>query len=375
MPLHPSAVESLETIARSLPQPSRVSVMIDHPDQLKLLGQFSHPPQVFLKLDTGLGRAGLPPGSEVFSALVAATIEAMQSGKCALQGLYSHASQSYSETEPERAMDILSDELRGCQVASAEVQKQFAAKSPSAGGDHPLVLSVGATPTATAARNLVANVTASRSASAQQLRGLIQGLQAEQRHTIELHAGVYPFLDLQQISTQAAPAAPRGHRSSGGEQTQPSKALDCTDVAFTVLTEVASVYAHRDPPQALVTAGSLALGREPCPRYAGFGAIQSREGGAARADGWAGPGRAGWVVGKISQEHGLLFPEEATGWEGASTWTPGTQIDVPFAVGQRLRVIPNHACIAGAGFPWYYVVDGGDEIVDIWVRCQGWHCI
>ncbi len=36
---------------------------------------------------------------------------------------------------------------------------------------------------------------------------------------------------------------------------------------------------------------------------------------------------------------------------------------------------PNHACVAGAGFGWYLVVDsdqGGDEIVDVWVRWRGW---
>lgn len=47
-------------------------------------------------------------------------------------------------------------------------------------------------------------------------------------------------------------------------------------------------------------------------------------------------------------------------------------------IGQKIRVWPNHACVAGAGFGWYLVVDSSqpeerrDEIMDVWVRCRGW---
>jgi D-serine deaminase-like pyridoxal phosphate-dependent protein len=42
-----------------------------------------------------------------------------------------------------------------------------------------------------------------------------------------------------------------------------------------------------------------------------------------------------------------------------------------------VKIWPNHACIAGAGYGWYLVVDSEregneDEIVDVWVRCRGW---
>ena len=30
-------------------------------------------------------------------------------------------------------------------------------------------------------------------------------------------------------------------------------------------------------------------------------------------------------------------------------------------VGQRVRVWPNHACVAGAGFGWFLVVDSGGK--------------
>lgn len=125
--------------------------------------------------------------------------------------------------------------------------------------------------------------------------------------------------------------------------------------------------------EALITAGSLALGREPVADkgvppgldYSGWGflmpwgpALAGRQpalppGGFPRA-------HDGWQVGRISQEHGIL------------TWHGAAADEVPLAVGDRVRVWPNHSCIAGAGFDYYLVVDGGDEVVDVWVRWRGW---
>jgi D-serine deaminase-like pyridoxal phosphate-dependent protein len=78
-------------------------------------------------------------------------------------------------------------------------------------------------------------------------------------------------------------------------------------------------------------------------------------------------------MGRISQEHGTVT------WKGnpatagmAGMAGMGTQEEGKFEVGQKIRVWPNHACIAGAGFGWYFVVDGGDEVVDVWPRWRGW---
>lgn len=74
----------------------------------------------------------------------------------------------------------------------------------------------------------------------------------------------------------------------------------------------------------------------------------------------------GWQVGRISQEHGIL------------TWNGGPKEDeVPLAVGDKVRVWPNHSCVAGAAFDWYLVVDSRnegreDEVVDVWPRWRGW---
>jgi D-serine deaminase-like pyridoxal phosphate-dependent protein len=68
----------------------------------------------------------------------------------------------------------------------------------------------------------------------------------------------------------------------------------------------------------------------------------------------------GWTVGRVTQEHGIL------------AWNGKAGEEERLEVGQKVRIWPNHACIAGVGFGWYLVVDGGDEIVDVWPRWRGW---
>ncbi|KFY31913.1 hypothetical protein V494_07903, partial [Pseudogymnoascus sp. VKM F-4513 (FW-928)] len=157
---------------------------------------------------------------------------------------------------------------------------------------------------------------------------------------IELHAGVYPLLDMQQLATHA----------------RPHSQLSTENIALTIVAEVASVYADRNNGEALITAGSIALGRETCKSYSGWGVVSP----------WGDVGREGWVVGNISQEHGTL------------KWT-GEGRGEGLEVGNRVRIWPNHACIAGTGFDWYLIVDSeeegegaGDVVRDVWVRWRGW---
>jgi len=66
-----------------------------------------------------------------------------------------------------------------------------------------------------------------------------------------------------------------------------------------------------------------------------------------------------WQVSYISQEHGIISQ--------VSLEKP-SEIE-KFEVGQKLRIYPNHACIASNGFGWYLVVDGeksGDVVIDVW---------
>jgi len=73
----------------------------------------------------------------------------------------------------------------------------------------------------------------------------------------------------------------------------------------------------------------------------------------------------GWQVGRTSQEHGIL------------TWNGAKEDELPLRVGDKVRVWPNHSCIAGAGFGHYLIVDSRnkgheDEVVDVWPRWRGW---
>jgi D-serine deaminase-like pyridoxal phosphate-dependent protein len=145
--------------------------------------------------------------------------------------------------------------------------------------------------------------------------------------------------------------------------------LSTANIGLRILVEVASIYNERDKPEALIAAGSLALGREPCKSYPGWGVVTPWQGSAQSAQEavfttYDEVGKAGWIVGRISQEHGILV------WEGENFGMRELH------VGEKLLLWPNHACIAGAGFGWYLVVDSdsvnADEIVDVWVRWRGW---
>ena len=41
-------------------------------------------------------------------------------------------------------------------------------------------------------------------------------------------------------------------------------------------------------------------------------------------------------------------------------------------IGAKVRVLPNHVCMTAAMYDRYHVVDGGDEIVGVWDRTNGW---
>lgn len=341
--------------------------MIDHPDQLPCAAQIAqeagHPPLVFLKLDTGYGRAGLPPASPAFAALVDAVLAAEAGGALRLHGLYSHAGHSYDCRDVWDPMSLLASEFAGLQQA-AEVLRR---KEPAAAA-HPLVLTVGATPTTTTIQHpdLLGPGRARAGAPDQAPAPPTHTIAAQfaalrtAGFALEVHAGVYPTLDLQQLATHARDA----------------RLLAAADVAISVVAEVASVYAGRGAAgtaEALVNAGSLALGREPVKdaaaaagHYAGWGVVMPWAGLRNEVPGERFPRRYGGLcVGKISQEHGILA------WGGAKEDEP------VLAVGQRVRIWPNHACVAGAGFDHYLIVDSRntdkeDVVVDVWSRWQGW---
>ncbi len=171
-------------------------------------------------------------------------------------------------------------------------------------------VSVGSTPTALYARNL-------------------DGV-------TETRPGVYMFGDLFQHAIGSLPG--------GG-------------MALSVL---ASVIGHRKKHgRLLLDSGALALSKDrsmdAVDPSAGFGLVYDRLGRTPYA---------GLAVEKANQEHGIVTASHGPG--GDIPWD-----DLP--VGALARVFPNHACLTGAAYDRYHVVeDGGAEVTAVWQRVNGW---
>ena len=359
IPLPPSQVERLGRLGKRLGKGS-ISVLIDNVSQLQLLRSFHDVAgfgcEIYIKINTGYGRAGVTTDSPGFKHLVQSILSEIEPSGCgSLHGFYSHAGHSYGGDSPVAAMSLLVQEIAGLKMAATTVTSMNEATT----NNRQYVLSVGATPTATSIQNLfIARENSEGNDMNEQLVKLHECIEdAKRTQTVEIHAGVYPILDTQQVATDASPSA----RTDNRQDMQTS--LSTADIALTILAEVASVYDDRGNREALMAAGSLALGREPCKSYDGWGIVSDW--------GMATPiknDRSGWQVGRISQEHGILM-------EDSSVEHPRAP-DLHY--GQKIRIWPNHACVTGAGFGWYLVVDSSlpegrrDEIVDVWVRCRGW---
>lgn len=341
--------------------PGSISTIIDHPSQIQSAHRFKEiagfPLQIFVKIDAGYHRAGLSPQSKEFERLLEG-ISTFESIGCAeLIGFYSHAGNSYSGNSQLAAMKMLCDELTITEQAADTAMKLRKGTTATK-----LIISVGATPTAISLQNFTITPPQGHS---DHMIGITKQIQetlkrASSKYRMEIHAGVYPFLDLQQLATQAGPS-----QVSVNSFGQPSRNTSA-DLALTILAEVISVYEERKPAEALIAAGTLALGREPCKAYSGWGIVSDWGLNQEPSTGQNDDGRSGWQLGRISQEHGILTKDPSA-----------LRSPARLTVGQKIRIWPNHACIAGAMFGWYLVVDSSmseksDEIVDVWERCRGW---
>ncbi|KAK5196299.1 hypothetical protein LTR47_004493 [Exophiala xenobiotica] len=331
VPLGPSQVRRLASIARALGEGS-ITAMIDHPQQLESLKEFKDlagfPACIFIKTDCGYHRAGLGPSSAEMQELVEQVSRAEQEESLLLLGFYSHNSLSYGGSSPDDAMDALKQEIEVCREASQHFKRDR---------QSPLLVSVGATPTVLSLQNVLP----SKSSSSNSANALINSLELTKSNLeLEVHAGVYPIFDMQQVAASSRQFTSDPHDT----------------IAASVLTEVCSLYPKRtEQPEALISAGVLALAREPCKDYSGWGVVSP----------WNMPTAYNIskqdriVVARISQEHGILAFEEQKAVR-----------QLPLQCGQKLRLWPNHACITLAMFGWYLVVDSSsdapDKIIDVW---------
>ncbi|KAI4831201.1 hypothetical protein E4T44_09644 [Aureobasidium sp. EXF-8845] len=346
LPVATSHIPRLASVARVLGE-GTVGLFVDHPQQIENLSSVNDsiwPGRIplFIKIAAPISRAGLLPKSASIKPLVQAIAS---TPKVQLVGAYAHMGESYGSNSPEEALEFLMNEVKDAKEGADQIMQSL----PD-GPTGKLTISLGATPTATAVQNALVETEWN-----QKFRSYIE--EVKDTYDVEIHAGVYPVLDMQQLATRARPTSADG-----------KPLLSTENIGLRILVEVASTYDEREKPEALIAAGSIVLGREPCKSYPGWGVVTSWASDSAPADASSvydpEGSKAGWIVGRISQEHGNLT------WEGS---TNGMR---KLAIGEKVMIWPNHACMAGPNFGHYVVVDGEssepDKIVDVWSRWRGW---
>jgi D-serine deaminase-like pyridoxal phosphate-dependent protein len=271
----------------------RLSVIVDHiativaVEEIAAAGSTQLP--VWLKLDCGLHRAGVDPENAHSVALAG---RLARSPHIDFQGILTHAGHSYRAASREDAAATAHEESSVTRTFVERLAEQNISVR---------AVSIGSTPTMTAATNL-------------------DGIH-------EIRPGNYAFFDAFQTAIGSCRVG---------------------EVAFSVLASVVSSFPEQN--RAVIDAGAVALSKDPGPTHVipdcGHGLV------VAVADQHPLPGLR---ITSLSQEHGVL--------EG-----PGVAALRP---GVRLRILPNHSCLAAACFSSYQIVRGS-EIVDEWRPFRGW---
>ena len=129
---------------------------------------------------------------------------------------------------------------------------------------------------------------------------------------------------------------------------------DLDDIALSVL---ATVIGHqREKGWVLIDAGWMAMsqdrGTSKQAKNQGYGVVCDL----------AGRPYADVIVADANQEHGIV------------TVRPGSDAALPeLRIGDRVRILPNHACSTGAQHQGYHVVHGTSDVVhNLWPRFGGW---
>ena len=148
----------------------------------------------------------------------------------------------------------------------------------------------------------------------------------------EARAGVYVFGDLVQAELGTCPV---------------------DDIAIGVLSSVIGHNRHHG--RVLIDAGFLALSRD-----RGTGDMPIDWGYGAVCDPLSGELLENVTVSSTNQEHGIITSSSG-----------GIDFD-GFPIGSRVLVLPNHACATAAAHDRYFVTEGGEDIIDVWERVNGW---
>jgi D-serine deaminase-like pyridoxal phosphate-dependent protein len=171
-------------------------------------------------------------------------------------------------------------------------------------------------------------------------------------------------LDIAIVSVGSTPTALHARSLAGVTETRPGVYMfqdlfqmqigsgAAEDLAVTVLS---SVIGRREAEnRVVIDAGGMALSKDrstaAAPHDYGFGLVLDEQG--RRSFGEA-------IVERANQEHGVV---------ASATTLPFDRL----RVGTHLRIAPNHVCMTSAAYDRYHVVDGGDAIIDVWDRVNGW---
>ncbi|KAI6153620.1 putative serine dehydratase domain-containing protein [Pisolithus tinctorius] len=316
LPVGPNKLDDLSVLHEEMVKyGGTVRIMVDNLEQVKFLEEYERQRQqpkkwsTFIKMDGGQKRAGTSPKPESFKPFMKTVFASVA---ISVFGFYSHAGDSYGSTSREQAVSYLTGEVQLVNDAALMAQEVLAEYQNKSIRSQPFVLSVGSTPTALGAT--------AKAKIISQLCGVL-----------ELHAGNYPMLDLQQLRTTL---------------------IDRSSISQRVLATIISYYPGRGRDgldEALCDAGAISMSKDGG-RIPGFGEVVGKS----------------WRLGRISQEHGVLeqLPTNAS---------PESKADPILTIGERIEIVGQHACLIAAGHPWYYVVDGGSErVVDVWVPWKGW---
>lgn len=129
----------------------------------------------------------------------------------------------------------------------------------------------------------------------------------------------------------------------------------CTndDIALSVLCTVIS---HKHNQNRIITdAGGVALSKDQSTRGTdfdcGYGLVANIDGNIID----------NLIVTGANQEHGIITTKDGSSFDFNT-----------FFIGSQLRILPNHSCMTAAAYEQYNVVDGSDEIMETWQRCNGW---
>ena len=271
-PLNPSRIgEAAELSARI-----ELGVTVDSGAAVEALESAGARFSVWIEVDTGYGRSGVPHDSERVVALAA---EIAKADRLALRGCLTHAGHAYAATSPAAVTAVAEEERRRMVAVGASLR---------AAGIDPGVLSVGSTPGMSRVETLA-------------------GID-------EARPGNYALYDYSQLRLGSCALR---------------------DCAVTVLSTVVS--AGRGSTGAVADCGALALSKDTGPDDPPHYGRLFR----TAAGGDLGQHR----VTSVSQEHGRLSGR--------------------YAVGEKIRVLPNHACLTVAHFDHFEVVRGR-RVVDRW---------